>query len=65
MTTGPKEDSGQVQILLDLDYFLRIPSDIDFDNVLEWLEEAHTHVEETFEGCLKDVLRERFEEVNE
>jgi hypothetical protein len=30
---------------------------------LAWVEEAHSQVEEVFEGCITDKLREMFEEV--
>jgi uncharacterized protein (TIGR04255 family) len=65
MTTLSGRSTKQVSILLDLDYFLASPGTVNFANVDEWLDEAHTHVEETFEGCLTDNLRKRFEEVSE
>jgi uncharacterized protein (TIGR04255 family) len=32
-------------------------------DALAWVEEAHDRVEEVFEGCITDKLREMFEEV--
>ncbi|MGB8346563.1 MAG: TIGR04255 family protein [Ktedonobacteraceae bacterium] len=49
-------------IILDLDYFLAQPGSVALDDVSMWLESAHTHVEETFEGCITDRLRQHFEE---
>ena len=65
MTTGAKDESDRVPILLDLDYFPRISGEVSFENVFDWLDEAHMHIEEVFEGCLKDTLRDRFEEVRD
>lgn len=48
---------------LDMDYFLAEVDKIPLGGWIEWLEIAHKHVEEIFEGCIKDPLRERFEEV--
>ena len=56
----PKVGAGQVSLHLDLDYFLGQPDKVSLDNVFEWLEEAHTRVEQVFEGCIKDSLRTRF-----
>ncbi|MBP8972751.1 MAG: TIGR04255 family protein [Anaerolineae bacterium] len=50
-------------VLLDLDYFLAQPNQITLDNVFEWVQIAHDHVEEAFEACITDRLREMFEEV--
>lgn len=61
-------DSGSpeaVAILLDLTYFLKRPDDFSLDTVSEWLMAAHTTIEEAFEACLTDQLRNLFEEVKE
>lgn len=58
--TGSGEKSA---VILDIDYFLVRPRAVEVSDALEWVEEAHTQVEEIFEGCITDRLRERFEEV--
>ena len=65
MMTGARDDDNQLPIQFDLDYFLATPGQIKFENVFGWLDEAHTHIEDTFEGALTDKLRERFEETCE
>lgn len=50
-------------LLLDIDYFLAKPSTVKVFEALQWVEEAHTQVEEIFEGCITDKLRELFGEV--
>jgi len=52
-----------VAVVLDLDYFLAQAGQMASDNVFEWVELAHTRVEEVFEACITDRLRQMFEEV--
>ena len=59
------EQKNAISIVLDLDYFLRIPGSITFGNVFNWLDRAHARAEEAFEGCLKAAMRERFEEASD
>lgn len=54
-----------VAVMLDLDYFLAQPGQVRSDNVFEWVEVAHSRVEEAFEACITDRLRQMFEEVME
>jgi uncharacterized protein (TIGR04255 family) len=49
--------------MLDIDYFLVQPGAVKVVDALAWVEEAHSRVEEVFEGCITDELREMFEEV--
>lgn len=63
LNTGNRAINGRVPTILDLDYFLDKPGIIPIRDALDWLEDAHSHVEETFEGCLKDALREIFGQV--
>lgn len=61
-------DSGSldtVAILLDLTYYLTRTEDFSLDTVSEWLTTAHNTIEEAFEACLTDHLRNLFEEVKE
>ncbi|GIV21493.1 MAG: hypothetical protein KatS3mg023_3244 [Armatimonadota bacterium] len=57
---GPEDKSA---FMLDIDYFLNRPRAVEVSNALDWLEEAHGRVEELFEGCITDRLREIFQEV--
>lgn len=54
-----------IPVMLDLDYFLAKPGEVALAAVSEWLEIAHNHVEEAFEACITDLLRQMFEEVRE
>jgi uncharacterized protein (TIGR04255 family) len=54
---------GRSLFRLDIDYFLARPGAVKPVEVLVWVEEAHSRVEEVFEGCITDKLREMFEEV--
>ncbi len=62
-SAAPDQPGNVTAILLDLDYFLARARGIGLPDVFEWLKKAHAHVVETFEGCIKDSLRERFDEV--
>jgi uncharacterized protein (TIGR04255 family) len=59
------ETPDVVAVMLDLDYFLAQPSQVRSDNVFEWVEVAHSRVEEAFEACITNRLRRMFEEVRE
>lgn len=48
-------------ILLDWDYFLVKPEQIEMNKVWEWVEEAHNHILEAFEQSLTDSCRKLFE----
>ncbi|MBC7233980.1 MAG: TIGR04255 family protein [Chloroflexi bacterium] len=52
-----------VALMLDLDYFLAQPSAVSQDQVFDWIKLAHDHVEEVFEACITERLRQMFEEV--
>ncbi len=60
LQTGPRESAEHVALLLDLDYFLGRPSDVPYDELSGWLDEAHSHIEEFFEGSITDSLRKMF-----
>jgi uncharacterized protein (TIGR04255 family) len=49
-------------LLLDFDYFLIQPGVIPLDDAMKWVNEAHNHIKQAFEGCITDKLRQRFEE---
>ncbi|MGH8065711.1 MAG: TIGR04255 family protein [Candidatus Entotheonellia bacterium] len=62
LTTGAADTPSHSAFLLDIDYFLAKPEDLPVDNALVWVEEAHENVNNIFEGCVTDRLREVFQE---
>jgi uncharacterized protein (TIGR04255 family) len=50
--------------ILDFDYFLAKPRSIASSQALEWVDDAHLRVDDLFEGCITDTLRELFVEDN-
>jgi len=52
-----------IAVLLDLDYIMAIPESVSLDQASEWIEKAHTKVENAFEACIRDKCRKLFEEV--
>jgi len=62
LATSPLAPGFKLSLSLDLDYFRSDPSKVAPSELENWLEQAHSSLEETFEGCLKDKLRKRFEE---
>jgi len=63
MRLAVPDKSDVVPVILDLDYFLGRAGEVDLQNIDQWLRKAHSRVEHAFEGCLKDSLREQFQEV--
>ena len=53
----------RIGILLDLDYFTLLPDSVGSGENADWLEVAHAHIEDAFEGSITDRLRQIFEEV--
>ncbi len=46
-------------VLLVLIYSLAKPKTVDFSSAGEWIEEAHTQINQMFESCITDKLREK------
>lgn len=64
--TPPLANEKLLSVILDLDYFSnRFEDRIDNEEVFSWIDNAHTNLEEAFEGCITDKLREQFYEVKE
>lgn len=61
-TAAHEPDEG-LAFTLDIDYFLARPGEVAVDAVMDWVEAAHTQVEQTFEASITDNLRARFGEV--
>ncbi|MCI0329524.1 MAG: TIGR04255 family protein [candidate division Zixibacteria bacterium] len=57
------ENKANTAFLLDMDYFLAKSSDVPASEAMNWVEMAHEKVEEIFEGCISDKLREIFMEI--
>lgn len=56
------EDPDSSAFILDLDYYLARPQAVPTNEALSWVEDAHSHVEQVFEGCITDRLRQTFGE---
>lgn len=63
LITTPSGSSERPAFTLDIDYFLAQPKGIKPEEVAEWVEQAHNEIEQIFEGCITDRLRELFQEV--
>jgi len=64
LATNPAAPGSKLSLTLDLDYFLMDPTNVGLSDLEKWLEQAHSALAETFEGCLKDSLRKRFQEMD-
>ena len=62
LSSAPPEKENTVSILLDLDYFLIQPENINSEYGMEWVEKAHENILAAFEGAITDKLRQQFEE---
>jgi uncharacterized protein (TIGR04255 family) len=62
LSTVTPSSADRDTFALDLDYHLREPAAIGHREVITWVNEAHNHIEEVFEGCITDRLRNRFQE---
>lgn len=51
----------QIAIVLDFDYSLRAPGQVSLDNVFDWVKLAHSQIYDTFEACITEKLRIKFE----
>lgn len=56
------EKPDVLSLLLDLDYIMVIPERIPLNQVSDWIEKAHTVVENAFEACITDKCRVLFGE---
>jgi uncharacterized protein (TIGR04255 family) len=67
LASATTENPNTIAVVLDLDYFLAQPGEVskEKEQVFQWIELAHNHVEEVFEACITDRLRQTFEEVTE
>ncbi|HSH80754.1 MAG TPA: TIGR04255 family protein [Herpetosiphonaceae bacterium] len=56
------DPQGLVPFALDLEYFLNRPGGVSQDHAADWIQEAHLRVEDAFEACIKEPLRQMFQE---
>lgn len=56
--------SSRTGLTLDIDYFLAQGRGVEVGAAIDWVEEAHDKVEQIFEGCITDSLRQLFQEVD-
>jgi uncharacterized protein (TIGR04255 family) len=49
-------------IILDLDYFLAKSGEVELDKAFDWVNTAHTHIEDVFEVSITEQLKQKFEE---
>jgi uncharacterized protein (TIGR04255 family) len=59
-TAPPQENSPAKAVMLDFEYILIRPDEID-DRLLEWMDEAHEEIEEAFHACLTESVLHSFE----
>ena len=57
--------SDNAAVVLSLDYVLLKPGEVPLDEVFNWIETAHGHIEDVFEASISEKLRELFKEVTE
>ncbi len=57
------EQQQRLAFLLDLDFGTLKGEKVPLDQAMDWLEQAHTMVEQVFESCITDKARMLFEEV--
>jgi len=57
----PLSDSANV--VLSLDYLLLRPGEVTLEGVFQWIDVAHQHIEDAFEACITQKLRQLFKEV--
>lgn len=65
LTTTTSDSPDTLALLLDLDYSLAEPGTIALDDLIQWIQLAHERIEEVFEACIKDPLKQMFEEAKE
>jgi len=57
------ETPDTLAVVLDINYFIAQPEEVGLDNVMEWINTAHKHIEDIFEACITNKLRHLFKEV--
>lgn len=60
LTTGDTDTPDSVVVILDMDYFMARQEAVPIPETLGWIEIAHTRIQDVFEACLTDRLRQTF-----
>ena len=60
-----QEEKAETAFMLDLDFAILQASKSTLDAAMDWIEQAHDHVERTFEACITDKSRVLFKERKE
>ncbi len=60
-----QEERAETAFMLDLDFVTLQADKVALDAAMDWVEQAHDHVERTFEACITDNTRELFKERKE
>ena len=55
----PDTEQGKISILLDLDHVSQVTRKPDVNELTAHLDAAHDRIENVFESCLTDDLRQR------
>lgn len=53
---------NQLSIILDFDYSLLKPGRVSLEAVFDWVDKAHLRIYDTFEVCIREKLRMKFEQ---
>lgn len=64
LATAPSSPEYPRGFLLSLEYLCERPTESEPEIVIDWVETAHSRIEETFEGCITDRLRAMFRGVS-
>ena len=62
MASAKPSKPAAVAVQLDIDYALVASPGLALDQVLNWTEVAHQRLEDVFEGCVTEKLRQQWEE---
>jgi uncharacterized protein (TIGR04255 family) len=55
--TVPGAEESSIAVSLDIDYFLLIPNAVPLTDTESWLNQAHEHINNIFEGSITDKTR--------
>jgi len=59
----PNISTDNAAMILSLDYVLLKPKEVALDEAFKWVDIAHSHIEDVFEACITQKLRDLFKEV--
>ncbi|MCK9333383.1 MAG: TIGR04255 family protein [Candidatus Cloacimonetes bacterium] len=65
LSNAISENRESLAFILSIDYFLAKPNGVQVTQSMEWVEEAHTSVDNLFDGCILPPLKAIFGEVAE